>query len=282
MTGAGTDQDYRGGRSQVPAVSARRPRPVQPVAVRSHPIIGGIDWAQAPLLLGYNSTKPKPTAEMLLVTERGEPLLASWRYGLGQAAAFTSDAKARWASEWLTWPGYGKFWGQVVRGLMRKSDRASFAVTTREKVDELEVRIDAVNPDGSFRNRLPITINALQADGTGHSAQAQQDAPGSYSATLPISAEGTTIFSLASPDLPDGGTTFGHTRSYPREFLNTGTNEPLLRRIAELGRGTFNPNPAAVWTPASLATPQRKDLTDYFLIAALALIPLDIWFRRRA
>jgi uncharacterized membrane protein len=129
--------------------------PFQPVAVRSHPIIGGIDWAQAPLLLGYNSTKPKPTAEMLLVTERGEPLLASWRYGLGQAAAFTSDAKARWASEWLTWPGYGKFWGQVVRGLMRKSDRASFAVTTREKADELEVRIDAVNPDGSFRNRLP-------------------------------------------------------------------------------------------------------------------------------
>jgi uncharacterized membrane protein len=256
--------------------------PFQPVAVRSHPILGGIDWTQAPLLLGYNSTKPKPTSDMLLVTERGEPLLATWRYGLGQAAAFTSDAKARWGSEWLNWPGYGKFWAQVVRGIMRKTDRATFAVTTRESPDKLEIRVDAIKPDGSFRNQLPITVTALQADGTSHSTQAHQDAPGSYSATLPIPSEGTTIFSLTSPDLPDAGTTFGHTRSYPREFLHTETNEPLLRRIAQLGRGTFNPKPEAVWTPAAIATPQRKDFTDYFLIAALALIPLDIWLRRRA
>jgi Ca-activated chloride channel homolog len=256
--------------------------PFQPVAARSHPIIGGIDWAQSPLLLGYNSTKPKPTADVLLVTERSEPLLATWRYGLGQAAAFTSDAKARWSAEWLNWPGYGKFWAQVVRGIMRKSDRASFAVMTREHSDDLEIRIDAVKPDGSFRNQLPITINALQADGTSHSAQAQQDAPGSYTATLPISAEGTTIFSISSPDLPDAGTSFGHTRSYPREFLRTETNDPLLRRLAELGRGTFDPTPSAVWSPPKTRTPQRKDFTDYFLIAALALIPLDIWLRRRA
>jgi Ca-activated chloride channel family protein len=216
------------------------------------------------------------------VTERGEPLLATWRYGLGQAAAFTSDAKARWGSEWLNWPGYGKFWAQVVRGIMRKTDRATFAVTTRESPDKLEIRVDAIKPDGSFRNQLPITVTALQADGTSHSTQAHQDAPGSYSATLPIPSEGTTIFSLTSPDLPDAGTTFGHTRSYPREFLHTETNEPLLRRIAQLGRGTFNPKPEAVWTPAAIATPQRKDFTDYFLIAALALIPLDIWLRRRA
>jgi uncharacterized membrane protein len=256
--------------------------PFQPVATRSHPILGGINWKQAPLLLGYNSTKPKPTADMLLVTERGEPLLATWRYGLGQAAAFTSDAKARWAAEWLNWQGYGKFWAQIVRGLMRKTDRASFAVNTREHSDDLEIRIDAIKPDGSFRNQLPITINALQGDGTSHSAQAQQEAPGSYSATLPIAAEGTTIFSLSSPDLPDAGTTFGHTRSYPREFLHTETNEPLLRRLAELGHGTFDPKPSSVWTPAKTTAPQRKDFTDYFLIAALALIPLDIWLRRRA
>jgi Ca-activated chloride channel family protein len=256
--------------------------PFQPTATRSHPILGGIDWKQAPLLLGYNSTKPKPTADVLLVTERGEPLLATWRYGLGHAAAFTSDAKARWGAEWLAWPGYGKFWAQAVRGIMRKTDRASFAVATRERADDLEIRIDAIKSDGSFRNQLPITINALQADGTSHTAQAKQDAPGSYFATLPISAEGTTIFSLNSPDLPDAGTTFGHTRSYPREFLRTETNEPLLRRIAELGRGQFDLKPSAAWTPAGGSTPQRKDFTDYFLIAALALIPLDIWLRRRA
>jgi hypothetical protein len=138
--------------------------PFQAVAVRTHPILGGVDWTQSPLLLGYNSTKPKPAADILLTSERGEPLLVMWRYGLGQAAAFTSDAKARWASEWLGWPGYGKFWAQLVRGLMRKSDRAGFAIATAEEGDRLTLKIDAVKPDGGFLNQLPITVHALRQE----------------------------------------------------------------------------------------------------------------------
>ena len=100
--------------------------PFMAVPAMQSPMLDGIDWKKAPLLLGYNATKPKPAAEILIATERGEPLLATWRYGLGQTAAFTSDAKNRWAADWLTWPGYGKFWAQLVRGLMRRSDESNF------------------------------------------------------------------------------------------------------------------------------------------------------------
>ncbi len=278
--------------------------PFQAVPMRAHPILGGLDWSQSPLLLGYNSTKPKPSAEILLTSERGDPLLATWRYGLGQAGAFTSDAKARWASEWLGWSGYGKFWAQLVRGLMRRSDRAGFAVVTEERGDRLTLRIDAVNPDGSFFNRLPLTVHALRQDLNGTSAvsipaelpgepsgesasgsvsvRAEQVAPGTYTASFDLPMQGTTLFSISSPDLPDGGTTFGHTRSYPREFLTTETNEALLKQIAEIGGGSYDPKPGDVWRAPAQSTPQRKDLTDYLLIGALLLIPLDIWFRRRS
>jgi hypothetical protein len=114
------------------------------------------------------------------------------------------------------------------------------------------------------------------------SVHAEQVAPGTYVAGFDLPAEGTTLFSISSPDLPDGGTTFGHTRSYPREFLSTETNEPLLRQIAQVGHGAFDPKPADVWRLPAQSTPQRKDLTDWFLIAALILIPLDIWLRRRS
>ena len=200
--------------------------PFQAVVARAHPILGGIDWAQSPLLLGYNATKPKPASDVLLTSERGEPLLVTWRYGLGQAAAFTSDAKARWANEWLGWSGYGKFWAQLVRGLMRKGDRAGFAVTTEEQGDRLTLKVDAVKPDGTFFNQLPITVHALRsdlngvraesspvADGLGDAAveggsvvHAEQIAPGAYTAALDLPTEGTTILSVSSPDLPDGGT----------------------------------------------------------------------------
>jgi uncharacterized membrane protein len=251
------------------------------VPVKPNAITAGFDWTQAPLLLGYNATKPKSTAEILLATERGEPLLATWRYGLGQAAAFTSDAKARWAAEWLQWPGYGKFWTQLVRGLMRKSDQSSLQVNTREMGDRLEIAIDAIRPDGAFRNELPVTVSMRAPDGATTTLDATQDGPGSYHATFTLPAEGTSLFNVSSPDLPDGGYAFGQTRSYPREFLSTDPDESLLRRLAALGRGTFDPKPADLFTRPTQGSRTRRELSDYFLIAALLLFPLDIWLRRR-
>ncbi len=255
--------------------------PFLAVPVRNSALTAGLDWAQSPLLLGYNATKPKPTADILLATERGEPLLATWRYGLGQAAAFTSDAKSRWAAEWLTWPGYGKFWTQTVRGLMRKSDQASFEVQSREIGNDLVLTIDAVQPDGAFRNQLPIAVNALGPGGEAKSVAATQSSPGQYRAQISLAPEGTTIVAVNSPDLPDGGYTFGHTRSYPREFLSTETNEPLLRSLAEITRGKFAPSPTEIFARPEITSSQRRDVTDSLLIAALTLIPLDIWLRRR-
>ncbi len=96
-------------------------------------VLTGINWAESPLLLGFNTTKLKPGAELLLTTENKDPLLAEWRFGLGQVAAFTSDAKARWASEWLGWPGYGKFWTEVARLLVRPAERRDLEVRLEEQ-----------------------------------------------------------------------------------------------------------------------------------------------------
>jgi Ca-activated chloride channel family protein len=125
-------------------------------------------------------------------------------------------------------------------------------------------------------------VNALGPDGSTTSMTAVQTAPGAYTAAFDLPPEGTTVLAISSPDLPDGGTTFGHTRSYPREFLSTETNEVLLRHIAELGDGKYDPTPEQVWERPAQATLQRRDLTDWLLIAALTLLPLDIWLRRRS
>ncbi|MDB6154900.1 MAG: von Willebrand factor type domain protein [Chthoniobacteraceae bacterium] len=255
--------------------------PFQAVPSGKSAIIAGIDWAQSPLLLGYNTTKPKPGSQILLATERGEPLLATWRYGLGQTAAFTSDAKSRWAADWLNWPGFNKFWPQLVRGLMRKSDQASFGVTANESAGKLTVSVDALKPDGAFRNALPLEINAGPQDGATQRLIARQESPGQYSATFDLPSEGTTLFHLTSPDLPDGGYDFAHTQSYPREFLTSETNDSLLSQMAQLAPGKFNPQPAEIFGAPKNPAVSRYDLSSAFLISALLLFPLDIWLRRR-
>ena len=222
----------------------------------------------------------------------GEPLLATWRYGLGQTAAFTSDAEARWASEWLGWDGYGKFWAQVVRGLLRQSEQATFQVHAAE-IDggrKLRLDIDALTPEGGFRDRLPIDVSGLDtATGQTQSARAEQIAPGSYRAEFDLPAQtaaddgaATTMFSVRSPDLMERPYVFGHTRSYSREFLRTGTDETFLRAVAMAGHGRYDPTPEQVFAAPAHLSARRVDLTNYFLAAALCLLPIDIFLRRRS
>ncbi|MCB0317804.1 MAG: VWA domain-containing protein [Bdellovibrionales bacterium] len=77
-----------------------------------------------PPLKGYVETKLKNKAKLeLVVTASGktQPLLATWNYGQGRTAAFTSDANGRWSSYWVNWRKYAKFWTELIDSLKPKS-----------------------------------------------------------------------------------------------------------------------------------------------------------------
>lgn len=250
-------------------------------SVSTSTMISGIDWPQSPLLLGYNATKIKPGAELLLATETGEPLLATWRYGLGQTAAFTSDAKARWGAEWLAWPGYGKFWAQVVRGLMRKTETATYHVETQETGDTLHLKIQAMTLAGTFKNQAALEVRASRQDSEPLLISTKQTAPGEYEGNLPLPPLGTTTFSITQTGSTEHPYVFTHTRSYPREYLLTEPDTTALRSLADLSNGKLEPLPEEIFRASPVARPVQNDLSNLFLIAALLLLPLDIWLRRR-
>ncbi|MBC7817204.1 MAG: VWA domain-containing protein, partial [Planctomycetaceae bacterium] len=58
-------------------------QPFIPQVIRPTQALAGIDFESAPFLLGYVMTRPKPTCELILASEQGDPVLAWWRYGLG-------------------------------------------------------------------------------------------------------------------------------------------------------------------------------------------------------
>ena len=72
----------------------------------------------APSLRGYVRFISKPTAETILTVDEKDPLLVRWQYGLGRAVVFTSDAKSRWAANWMNWPGFDKLWTNLFRDLL--------------------------------------------------------------------------------------------------------------------------------------------------------------------
>ena len=104
-------------------------KPLVPKFGKESEMLKGIRGDRVPTLLGYAVTTAKEGAEVTLYTDgRGEadPLLAAWRYCLGKAVAFTSDAEARWSAEMVRWKKFRIFWSQVVRWTMRKKPESRY------------------------------------------------------------------------------------------------------------------------------------------------------------
>jgi hypothetical protein len=56
---------------------------------------------------------------------------------------------------------------------------------------------------------------------------------------------------------------------------------PLLKELATLSGGKFGVQPEEMLRPALHAATTRKELAAWLLAAALLLLPVDIWLRRR-
>ena len=96
-----------------------------------------------------------------------------------------------------------------------------------------------------------------------------------------MSGTGTTWISVRSTALTDGGALFGYTPPYPAEFVNTDTDEPAMRRLAETAGGRFDSKPETIFEHPRVGARCTTDLTNPFLALALLLLPLDVWLRRR-
>lgn len=259
--------------------SSLREDAVLPVLHEKSPIVDGIDWGSAPPLLGYNITKLKPGAAMPLVTDTGDPLLAFWRYGSGNAAAFTSDAQARWAAEWLAWPGYGKFWPQLAAAVARQARRSDLNVVVSEDAGKLLLHIDAATPDGAWRNSLPISVSLAEDGAKTRSATANQTGPGRYEAELPVPKADVAMISVS--DGAGDPVSVAWARNYPPEFRGGGESGQLLKQISSIGKGRFSPSPEEVFRLANNPVSVPRSISAWFLALAVALFPIDVWIRRR-
>jgi uncharacterized membrane protein len=93
-----------------------------------HPMIAGIDYTNAPELDAYQRLQPRKTSEVVLLAPDTDPLLVTWRYGLGHVVVWSSDVGVRWAKSWASWDGFNKQWTQVARHSLRSRAGGSTAV----------------------------------------------------------------------------------------------------------------------------------------------------------
>ena len=229
-------------------------------------VLDGVDIASAPALEGYVRFEPRPDADQILTIDR-DPLLARWQYGLGRSAVFTSDAKNRWASAWLTWNGFDRFWTNVLRDLLPHAPpgetSAEFDSASGELVVNYRFGAHVVEPA-----QIP-DIFALGPDQFRHPAQVTKVASGLYRARVKIgSGEGLfrirpLVESRAFPEV-------GFYRN-EAELTDFGTNEILLKQLSSSTKGRYHPSPSAVFDAGGRSTPSTLRLWPGLLAIAIIL-----------
>jgi Ca-activated chloride channel homolog len=262
--------------------SAINEQPFPPTVVRATQVLSEIRLDEAPFLLGYVVTRAKPTAEVILATESGDPLLAWWRYGLGVTVAFTSDAKARWAAEWISWPQFGQFWAQVARHALRKAEAKGTSVQIERQGRKAVVSLDAIEPSGRFLNRVSTDLTLVDPGLATKKVEMGQVAPGRYQAEFDVTRPGSyqLMFSQTKETQVLGRQTRGLAVGYPDELRLRGVNHELLRSIAAAAEGRFEPTAESVFEVPPASASRAVPLWPLLAAAAVILFVLDVALRR--
>jgi Ca-activated chloride channel homolog len=258
-------------------------QPFKPsVGSPAHEAIQDIDWKGAPPLGGYVATSLKGTADMVLLTHQEDPLLATWRYGLGRTAAFTSDAKAKWAVLWMRWGGFNKFWSQLTRWTLRTGTRSDTVAAVQRNDETGEIVVDAVDPKGEFINFLDSQVGVVAPDKQRSVVELEQVGPGRYRGRFPASREGVYLVAMSQRrgEQMVGSQLAGLVVPYSQEFKELGVDEALLRELSELTGGGVLAQPRDAFLQARRRSRLSLELWPWLVaLVAVMLIP-EIALRR--
>jgi uncharacterized membrane protein len=258
-----------------------------------------------PPLYGFvrATAKPSQLVEMPMITPeivgQSFPLLAYWHYGLGKAAAFTSDARTNpgkkyWDRDWAESPMYVKFWEQLIDWTLRPIESKRLAMTTEYKDGKVrvivEARDDRDKPEIHLSLRGGVTTPGEADDARRVELQFEQKDPGQYVAEFKAEDAGSyflnaqAVHKVAVKDkdgkvkgeVEEGFDSIrsGVTIPYSPEFADLESNTALLERLRAMTDGKSYQDDAAALAAVA------RDGDDYvFRPTSPRFFPLQpIWY----
>jgi Ca-activated chloride channel family protein len=243
------------------------------------PLVEGFEGGIPPIG-GYLLTKAKALASVAIearkadAPEAWDPLLASWRYGNGRVAVFTSDSGKRWLSSWSGSAAYNRLWGQALRSVERASPDGNLRASAVAEGGGARVVVEAVGPDRRSLSSLRL-IGA--AEGRGSSFELKETAPGRYEGFAPLSGRGLAGIDILDP-LSGSRTSTWVWQSPGGESAASGPDGAALALIASSSggellppEGLVPPDPATRWSWLGIRLP--------LLVLAALLLVADLYLR---
>ena len=259
------------------------PKEIVPRVGQRGQILQGL--ADFPALDEYMLTKAKTGADVQLYTDihaDHDPLLATWQYGLGKVVTVTFDPSGRGSTEWIRWEGFGKFWSQAVRCVIRDETAWDYRLSVQQRGERLVLQAESYDNDeeGILQIRFP---RGTQSD----QLTLMPVAPRVYEAVLPLKRQGSfpvTIIKRKNGQVVNQKNELVMVNQAVGDSLNEyrqqHPNRDLLRELAESTDGHIDPDPSEL--VAQKREGQKKlihPLENYLIAASLFFLLGDIAIR---
>jgi uncharacterized membrane protein len=244
--------------------------------------LSSVDLSAMPPLKGYVITTPKKLAIVPYETNNSDPLLSMWQYGLGRAAAFTSDAKDRWAISWLGTDGYSAFWAQLMRWALKKEDSSNYDVNLEKKSNDLQISVDAVNDEGDFLNFANLKATVVYPDFETKTITLSQTGAGRYEAVDKLKTSGTYFVNVSRYDGKETieSVNAGISLPYLDEYQRFEPNIKFLTHLVNVTNGKFLKNTDEVFQHTKSPAITYRTIITPLIFLCIVLFVLDAMIRK--
>ena len=254
------------------------------------PILKGLD--ALPQLRGLVLTTVKPRASLILRAPAGQgeeadqvdPVLATWRFGLGTTCAWTSDLAPNWAADWIGWEKYRAFVKQLVQEISRVETKSDLQMTTFASGAQGLVTVEDFAKADTF---LELAARVSGPRGENVTVPLRQVGPRRYQGEFPLWGKGRYQVMAAGAGSGDADKARneqafgGFAVPYSPEYLRFRSDPILLKQIAERTGGRLLTGAETdLFHPPRTARESSRPVFDWFLIALALLLPLDVAVRR--
>src|SRR5207302_10799824 len=230
-----------------------------------------------PTISGYVATTSRAAADIVLKSPQGDPLLATWEYGLGRVMAWTSDAQGRWTAGLLQWPSANRFFGDIVHSSLPEPGDPALQVETRVQGDHTHLLVTAPPTSGAT-----VTVSAVTPDLADAALTLAPTGAGPFEVDLATDQVGSYLLHITQSA---GGvvrhtTTTGLVVPFSPEYRDLGTNTATLKAIAQAGGGIVLADLGQAFRLPVPSVKAALPISEILLVLAILLFQIVAALRR--
>lgn len=252
-------------------------REFTPVIRQSKGLLEGVAEQGMPTLLGYVSTTAKDMATVYLESDKKEPVLASWQYGLGRTVAFTSDGENKWTGNYANWENYGILWKNILQWVIPEEESGAGKLEIVQNGTSAHVTYTT----SKYTENTKVSVLSTSESGEQKETALDATGVGKFEKDIRFSDTGVYMLNLTQKE-GEKVTASKNTAiaiQYSTEYRYLDGNDGFDSVIEQMG-GSFVKKPEEVFKEKMNLVRASYDLTNVCLFLALLFFALYVAYSR--